>query len=276
MKIAVISDIHANLLALDLAIQDARNENVDSFVFLGDYITDGENANEILNIIKNLSDYTILGNREKYMINYSPKRKNYNNYKPISYTYHSLTKNNLDYIRSLKDFISIEINNFKVLMIHGDQYFKVPEISYQILDLIISKYDFDICMFGHTHQYSYTRYKDKIFINPGSIGTPTDTPTYKYCIIEILDTIHVTLREFQVSDTFDELKMTYTNTRYYKENTVWAELILLGIRDGKDYNTPFIELVNNKLKTLDILDYHQFNKIWNDTYREYQHIIKEL
>lgn len=276
MKLAVISDIHSNLLALNLAIQDAKKENVDSFIFLGDYITDGENANEILNTIKNLSNYTILGNREKYMISYSPEKKDYNNYRPISYTYHSLTNDSLDYIRNLKDFMIIEINNFKVLMIHGDKYFKAPGMNHQILDLIISEYDFDICLFGHTHQYFCTKYKDKFFINPGSIGTPTDTPTYKYCIIEILDTIHITLREFQVSDTFDDLKMAYRNTRYYKENKVWAELILLGIKDGKDYNTPFIELLNNKIKTLDTLDYHQFNKIWNDTYREYQHVIKKL
>lgn len=44
MKIAVISDIHSNLLALNLALLDSKKENVDCFMFLGDYITDGENS----------------------------------------------------------------------------------------------------------------------------------------------------------------------------------------------------------------------------------------
>ena len=71
MKIAVISDIHSNLLAFNFALENAEKEKVDSFLFLGDYITDGENGNEILNIIKEKSNYVILGNREKYILNYS-------------------------------------------------------------------------------------------------------------------------------------------------------------------------------------------------------------
>jgi len=270
MKIAVISDIHSNLLAFNLAIQDAKKENVDSFIFLGDYITDGENANEILNIIKKNANYAILGNREKYIINYSKEKKDYNNYKPISHTYNSLTDDNINYIKELKDSMIVEINHFKVLMIHGDKYFNLPEITSTMIDLIISEYDFDICLFGHTHQYFCKKYKNKWFINPGSIGTPTDTPTYKYCILEILDTVSIHLKEFRVNDTFDELEMSYRKTDYYEENPVWAELILMGIKDGKDYCTPFIELFNSKIKKLGILEYDQFNKIWDDTYREFQ------
>lgn len=269
MKIAVISDIHSNLLAFKLALQDAKNENVDFFIFLGDYITDGENANEILNIIKKTSNYVIAGNREKYIINYSSEKKDYNNYKPISHTYNSLTEDNINYIRNLKDFMIVEILNFKILIIHGDKYFTLPEINPLIFDSIISEYDFDICLFGHTHQYCNTRYKNKMFINPGSIGTPTDTPTYKYCIIEISDTISINLKKFQVDDTFEQLEKSYRKTDYYKENMAWAELILMGIKDGKDYCTPFIELFNNKIKVLGILEYSEFNKIWNDTYREF-------
>lgn len=48
MRIAVLSDIHSNLIALNLAIDSLRNEKVDKICFLGDYITDGENENEIL------------------------------------------------------------------------------------------------------------------------------------------------------------------------------------------------------------------------------------
>ena len=63
MKIAVISDIHSNLMALDMAIADAIKMNVSKFVFLGDYITDGEDGNHVVNIVRELSCDVVLGNR---------------------------------------------------------------------------------------------------------------------------------------------------------------------------------------------------------------------
>ena len=113
MRLAVLSDIHSNLIALNLAIDDLKKENVDKICFLGDYVTDGESDNEILGIIKNISDYTILGNREKYILDYSPLKKNYNNYKTIHTTYNNLSKDNLKYIESLKEYYIIKAKDFK-------------------------------------------------------------------------------------------------------------------------------------------------------------------
>ena len=274
MKIAVIGDIHSNLLAFNLAINDAKKEKVDKFIFLGDYITDGENSNEILNIVKSLADYAILGNREKYILNYSPEKKEYNNYKTIANTYNSLKKESIDYINSLKEFNIIKLNNWKILIIHGDGYSNIIEDIDSMFDLIIDKYDFDICLFGHSHKYLYKKYKDKIFLNPGSIGQPTDYPKYKYCIIELSDEINVFLREFKVSDTFAAFETDYKKTNYYKENFVWSNLILNGIRDGKDYCAPFIQLFNEKIELLGEISANEFNELWESTYKDFCNIFK--
>lgn len=269
MKIAVISDIHSNLLALNLAINSLKQENIDSIYFLGDYITDGENEQEILNIVQELSDYAILGNREKYMLNYSPDRKDFNNYKPLYTTYNNLNQENLHYIASLPEFYIIKINNFKVLMIHGDKYYN-SNISLDIIfDKIIADFDFDICLFGHSHKYLYQEYKNKIFINPGSIGEPTDTPTYKYCLLEITDKVNVVLKEFNTQDTFDLLVNNYKKTSYYKNNYVWANLILYIIRDGYDYCVLFLNQFQDKIKNLE-LNATDFNRIWDETYQEFR------
>ena len=118
--------MHANLLALNLALEDAKANNIEKFIFLGDYITDGEYSNDVLELVKKYSDYAIIGNREKYILNYNKEKENYNNYKPISYTYNSLSKNNKDFIKKLKEYMIININSFRVLLIHGDTYIKTP------------------------------------------------------------------------------------------------------------------------------------------------------
>lgn len=269
MKIAVLSDIHSNLLSLEMAIDSLKKENVDKIFFLGDYITDGEDENKILKIIKNIADIAILGNREKYMLDYSPARRNFNNYKTISNTYNNLSKDSLEFIKSLKETTFIRINKYKILLIHGDQYFRHVNNIEKAFDKVISDFDFDICLFGHTHKYINSKYKNKYFINPGSIGEPCDSPTYKYCILEITDNINVTLKEFPTKDTFDELAKCYQQTKYYQNNYAWANLILAIIKDGVDYCTLFIDKFKNQIKDLGELDANSFNKIWNETFEEF-------
>ena len=270
MRLAVLSDIHSNLIALNLAIDDLKKENVDKICFLGDYVTDGENDNEILGIIKNISDYTILGNREKYILDYSPLKKNYNNYKTIHTTYNNLSKDNLKYIESLKDYYIIKVKDFNILMIHGNQYYSDKDNIEEVFDKIINDFDFDICLFGHSHKYLYRKYKNKIFINPGSIGQSNDYSSYKYCIIEIIDEINVILKEFNVKESFDKLVNYYKKTKYYKDNYIWASLVLYTIRDGIAYCPLFLEEFNNRIEKLGELNEEEFNKIWDKTFKDFK------
>ncbi len=267
MKLALISDIHSNLIALNLAISDCKKENIDKVIFLGDYITDLENENEVLNIIKKNADYAILGNREKYILNYSPLKKDYNNYKPIYTTFNNLNQENLDYIKSLKSHDIITINNLKILIIHSDIYHN--ENINNMFDQIINDFDFDICFFGHTHEYLYKEYKNKIFLNPGSIGIPVDSPTYKYCIVDVRDKINVVLKEFRVNDTFNELADKYKSSKYYNSNYSWANLILYSIKNSNSYCEKFIKLFNSKIKNLNQISADEFNEIWDKTYKEF-------
>ena len=272
MRIAVLSDIHSNLVAFNLIMNSLKNEHIDKFCFLGDYITDGENENTILNIVKKISNFTILGNREKYILDYSPIKKDYNNYKTIHTTYKNLSEENIEYLKHLKEHYLIKINNYKILMIHGNQYYNDSDNIEKTFDKIIDAFDFDICLFGHTHRYLFKKYRNKYFLNPGSVGNPCDYPTYKYCILEITDTVNVILKEFDVKKSFNELVSAYKKTKYYKENYVWANLILYIIRDGIDYCSLFLNLFNNKIKDLGELKADVFNKIWNETFDDFKKI----
>lgn len=270
MRIAVLSDIHSNLVAFNLIMNSLKNEHIDKICFLGDYITDGENENTILNIVKKISNFTILGNREKYILDYSPIKKDYNNYKTIHTTYKNLSEENIEYLKHLKEYYLIEINNYKILMIHGNQYYNDSDNIEKTFDKIIDDFDFDICLFGHTHRYLFKKYRNKYFLNPGSVGNPCDYPTYKYCILEITDTVNVILKEFDVKKSFNDLVSAYKKTKYYKENYVWANLILYIIRDGIDYCSLFLDLFNNKIKDLGELKADVFNKIWNETFDDFK------
>lgn len=245
MKYAIISDVHSNELALKLAIKDALEEKVDKFIFLGDYITDGYQDNEVLELVKKYGNYVIKGNREEYILDIANHNKKYNhiiNEKPLFTTRELLNNESLTYIRNMKEYIITEIDGFKVLMVHGKfPQFLQPQNT-QILDQLISHYEFDLCISGHTHTVENFIYKNHHFINPGSIGQPTDDPNYKYMILEIKDKkITTYLKLFPVSDTYQHLEEEYCKSKYYLENKIYGDLTLASIKTGKNKTEHFME-----------------------------------
>ena len=74
IKVAVISDIHANSVALREILKDAEKKNVDEYVFLGDQVNDLPFGNETMEIVKEKSNKVLKGNKEQYIIEYDEEK----------------------------------------------------------------------------------------------------------------------------------------------------------------------------------------------------------
>lgn len=244
MKYAIISDVHSNLSALQLAIKDALKENVDKFIFLGDYITDGYQDNEVINLVKTYGNYVIKGNREEYILDIANNNKEYNhiiNEKPLFTTRDQLNEESLEYIRNLQEYIITDLEGFKTLIVHGKFLELLQPKNIEILDQLISHYEFDLCLSGHTHTIENFIYKNHHFINPGSIGQPIDDPNYKYMILEINDKkIKSYLKLFPVENTYQYLEEEYRKSKYYLENPIYGDLTLASIKSGTAKTEHFI------------------------------------
>lgn len=195
MKIAVLSDIHANLTALNAVLGDCRGRYGNfKFVHLGDCVDYGMRPNETIVELKKIPFFAnIKGNHERAILGFenerfaSPRGKEANNY-----TRSILNQNSLNYINSMDDnYKELELCEKKILIIHGDLAdiywgkMKDDEISKEYYQ----KYDFVIS--GHTHIPSLrmvineNKTHKTIFINPGSIGQPRNlNNNAQYCIID--------------------------------------------------------------------------------------------
>lgn len=274
MKIAVIADIHSNIYSLNLALNDAFLKNVERFVFLGDNITDGFMDNEVIDMVFKYADYSVKGNREKYILDIIKNKEKFNGYKnkkPLFSTIKQLNQKSVSYISSLKDFLKITINNKEILLIHGDKPAMVNlENNNLVLEELITRYDFDVCLYGHSHIYSDFEYKGKRFISPGSIGQPNDGPYYKYGILDITeDIINFELVTFNTNNNFDILKKDYINSMYYVDNPEWCNLILDGILVGKNYSTDFVIELNNIIDNMDAVNENVYNQLWDKHYKNF-------
>ena len=204
MRLALLSDIHANVSALSAVLAEAEKRHVEKFVLLGDLVNYGMRPNEIVDMIRNLDDRfvaKIWGNHEKAVMDNDTARFSTDRGRAIlHYTQSKLTQASIDFINGKmnRDGICILlIDGKKFLLVHGilgDPYwgkFTPAELSRE------DYAEFDYVLTAHSHVCHYfevlfkadspeTRNKKKtIFINPGSVGQPRNiNPCAQFGILD--------------------------------------------------------------------------------------------
>ena len=64
MKWAILSDVHANLEALEAVVEDLRREDAERVAFLGDIVGYGANPTECLAALRDLTEIVVAGNHD--------------------------------------------------------------------------------------------------------------------------------------------------------------------------------------------------------------------
>lgn len=116
MKIAVFTDIHGNLEALESIIEDIKNQNVDKIICLGDTIGLGPNSKECIDLLIENNIEMTYGNHELYCLkgtNIDKKIKDKEEQNHHKWIKECLTKKELDFISLCSPYYEckIEYNN---------------------------------------------------------------------------------------------------------------------------------------------------------------------
>jgi predicted phosphodiesterase len=217
-RIAVLSDIHGNLEALEAVLIALTSEQVDYVIHLGDLVGYNANPRECLQLLQRQRVISILGNHDLAALEpQSAEGFNVLAYQAIKYVQTQLTAENLRYLRSLP---RIEVLWDRFLICHG-----TPEsLDTYILNLFQAKRIFNllrrsyagirICFFGHTHMQKLwlcdARGKvttptvppsttlldaDHLYlINPGSVGQPRQQDNRAHYLIFDADRENVSFK----------------------------------------------------------------------------------
>lgn len=226
MKMALFSDIHANLPALEAFLEDVEKRNVDSIYCLGDLVGYNIWPNEVVEEIRKRKIPTIAGNYD-YGIGrssndcgcaYKTEEEKANGAVSISFTNELMKEENRKYLRSLPSHIKVEfqLNQAKLnlLLVHGSPR-RINEYLFEdreekSLLRILEKADADIMCFGHTHK-PYHRILNsgsedqphyRHAINLGSVGKPKDKDTRGGYVILELDENSSVLNKESISVEF--------------------------------------------------------------------------
>ena len=185
-KIALISDIHGNLTALEAVLADAKAEQATHYFILGDLIIPGPGCRSILNLLKALPNIIIVrGNWDDFLFWVKSATleipTNVYGCRLAKYVEERLRAAELKFVQELPLLQVAEINGLKFLICHhlphknhgGDLW---PIEVQENFDGLFLDYEVDVAIYGHMH-LQLLRYSTagQMILNPGSVGMPVFT-----------------------------------------------------------------------------------------------------
>jgi predicted phosphodiesterase len=205
MKILLISDIHANLVALEKVVASAGT--FDRIWCLGDVVGYGPEPNACIEKLREYDLLCLAGNHDWAVLDkldleeFNPDAR-----RAAIWTREQLSIRNLDWLHALPERVPTQLTKFT--LIHGSPRYPIWEY---VLTPIVARLNFEffdtaICFVGHTHVPVVFRYdaeerrataetlvegvpitleNGRMMINPGSVGQPRDgDPRSAYAILD--------------------------------------------------------------------------------------------
>lgn len=162
MRIGIVSDIHGNIEALDMAL--ARMEDVDAIVCAGDASDQARFSDEVTRRLRDVGARLVRGNHDDALLY---------GYRP--FPVHGDVQL-MEWTRQQPDVISARVEGQRLLIFHAtpwpsDQDYIFPDTeAYRRLGYE----DADIVIYGHTHYRHVGTVGSTLVVNPGSTGQPRD------------------------------------------------------------------------------------------------------
>lgn len=180
MRIALISDIHGNVVALEAVLADIDRHSVDQIIFLGDAVTLGPHPQEVITLLRNLDCPCIMGNHDDFVLhaeqflqdNHAVEMK-----ERMAWTVAQLSAADLDYLREFQAWIQIELNDAQQLLcFHGSprsfHEFILATTPADALDEMLDGHAATVMVGGHSHVQMLRRHRATLVVNAGSVGDP--------------------------------------------------------------------------------------------------------
>ncbi|WP_433628868.1 metallophosphoesterase family protein [Halomicrococcus sp. NG-SE-24] len=183
MKVGVLSDVHANRIALDAVLADMPD--VDAMVNAGDVVGYNPWPAECLETVRRRDVPSVMGNHDRAVASGTAFRFNSMARAGVEYASEELSDDQREWLADRPD--NLRLFDGRVRVVHGhpddpDHYTYPKEFAPELLD------DEDVLVMGHTHVQHHEVYDEGIVMNPGSVGQPRDgDPRAAYAVLDLDD-----------------------------------------------------------------------------------------
>jgi putative phosphoesterase len=237
MRIALLSDIHANLPAFEAVLEDLAKQKPDVVYCLGDLVGYNVWPNQVIGLIRKHGIATIAGNHDLKVSKILPSEGECSKDQSSDYAYKLVGSGERDYLLTLPRHVKLgfALNNesLNMLLVHGSprsiNEYLLEDLPEQYMIEMVREFKADILCFGHSHK-PYHRIINSggigkghysHLINTGSVGKPKDGDA-RACYVMLTIDQHATVA------SPDGIKAEFIRVKYDVEKAAQAvELSLL-------------------------------------------------
>lgn len=187
-RIAIISDIHGNMPALEAVLADIRSRGIDTIFCLGDLVGKGPHSELAVDRCRTVCAGTVKGNWDDFIVNETQNTT-------LQWHQRRLGAERLAYLKALPTTIEFTMSGQHVRLFHASHnsvYYRVRmnDAAEKQLEMFTNT-DFtghtlvpDVVGYGDIHNAFLKSFKHKILFNVGSVGNPLDLTLASYAILE--------------------------------------------------------------------------------------------
>ncbi|MGD7008970.1 metallophosphoesterase family protein [Metabacillus sp. 84] len=188
-RIAVISDVHGNMPALEAVLEDIHQRKLDKILCLGDLVGKGPQSHDAIAKIKLHCEITVKGNWDDFITKETE-------FETLKWHQQQLTHEDMNYLTALPFSAELMMSGKLIRLFHASPFSVYTRIQpWDSLERRLSMFEStemtgtetktpNIAAYGDVHQAFIHQYKDKMLFNCGSVGNPLDMPQASYAIME--------------------------------------------------------------------------------------------
>jgi putative phosphoesterase len=186
VRYAILSDVHANIHALERVLEDVDAQGADVIICAGDLVGYYPFPNEAVGELRKRGAICIAGNHDRACVNLDTFNMNHLAASAIFWTAKRISDASMTYLKKLGPRAALNLGGTAAAMFHGsprsdDEYVFEEDANAELLQLAKAQ----IVISGHTHVPYVKRVPEGVLVNPGSVGQPRDgDPRASYLIYE--------------------------------------------------------------------------------------------
>jgi putative phosphoesterase len=178
MRVAVISDIHGNAVALESVLAEIRADTPDQVVCLGDVAQGGPQPARCVDLLSDLGCPVVMGNTDSWLVSkLDPAVEDApDNVRQMGeWTLAQLAEGRVDFMKKFHATVEVSLGKDRRLVcFHGSpaSFHDVilPETEEEDFQGFMGEFDSAVLTGGHTHLQQIRRISESFFFNPGSVG----------------------------------------------------------------------------------------------------------